>query len=294
MYKLFKFIVFIEINLLCSSLVNGMNVNKLFNDHRIWAGKIAAPNQFPHQVSLLILSNGFHHACGGSIIGPSKILCAAHCVTNDRGRVKPPRIYRIVAGLLVQDEFASTDMLKLKEIIAHPRYSPYTLDYDISIIMIEKKFNFDPLLQPNILPIPLENSTKINKELPCFISGWGKTESGNIANALLYAEVYIWDFNDCNEIYLSQAGLLITKRMICIRGKTVETATRGDSGGPLICNGFLLGVASFGIPFDHTIPSGYAYVPSVYKWILKSSAITLKFLHIFQITIFIVWYKILN
>jgi len=44
---------------------------------RIVGGSVAARNQFPYQVALIINNSGF---CGGSIISNTWVLTAAHCV----------------------------------------------------------------------------------------------------------------------------------------------------------------------------------------------------------------------
>ena len=44
---------------------------------KIIGGQNAYDGQFPHQVTLK-RSSGSHY-CGGSIIAPDKVMCAAHC-----------------------------------------------------------------------------------------------------------------------------------------------------------------------------------------------------------------------
>nr|CAD7268460.1 unnamed protein product [Timema shepardi] len=46
-------------------------------DLRIIGGELASDNQFPYQVSLSISG---YHVCGGSILTPTIVLTAAHCV----------------------------------------------------------------------------------------------------------------------------------------------------------------------------------------------------------------------
>lgn len=55
---------------------------------RIVGGTLATHGEFPGSVSLQT-RQGFHF-CGGTLIDESHVLTAAHCVTDERGRVKVP------------------------------------------------------------------------------------------------------------------------------------------------------------------------------------------------------------
>lgn len=80
----------------------------------IVGGQPAGLGEFPWQVSLNV--NG-QHICGGSIIAPTKILTAAHCV---KGIVSPPYSnFRIATGNLraTQGQKHSVSSVRI-----HPNY----------------------------------------------------------------------------------------------------------------------------------------------------------------------------
>lgn len=274
MYKFCKFFFFIKILLCATSAAVDTIVP------RIAGGKPAASNQFPHQISLQTIENGYRHICGGSIITPGAVLTAAHCVTT-KGTKMPvaKRTFRVFAGTISLSKSRSTVVKRtLKQIIIHPNYLDIKHDFDFAILIVNGQYSF---ATASIQPIALENSTTIDKDVPCLVSGWGRNGSGHLPTILHYAEVNVWDLNKCKKSY----EIPLTERMICALGNKLEGSRKGDSGGPLTCNGFLVGVVSFGVPKNESIPAVYSFVPSVFEWIKTNGtskqmciSLTLKYL----------------
>lgn len=59
---------------------------------RVINGQNASPHAWPWQISLRRKGG---HICGGTIIGPSWIVTASHCVD----RIQDPKVYTVVAGI---------------------------------------------------------------------------------------------------------------------------------------------------------------------------------------------------
>lgn len=95
-------------------------VRKLFperNAGRITGGQNAVSNQFPYQVSFQWgLLGIFQHVCGGSIISPTYVLTAGHCITElpDLGSL------RVVAGILNVNNV--NEVRNVASYLVHPSY----------------------------------------------------------------------------------------------------------------------------------------------------------------------------
>lgn len=124
----------------------------------------------------------------------------------------------------------------------------------------------------------------------CLVAGWGQTEKKKPSDVLMSANVTVVDRKKCSQLYKSKA--VITKEMLCAGSEKVDTckvrrpvtpasavlvsthvrffSLQGDSGGPILCKGALVGVTSFGLKCA-TAPGVYAYITKKHlSWIKKN------------------------
>ncbi|CAG7820462.1 unnamed protein product [Allacma fusca] len=199
----------------------------------IIGGVYAKRTEFPHQVSIQIYNrSGWQHVCGGSIISEDAVLTAAHCLL---GREKYR--FRIIAGEwdLTKDDGTEQTSLVRKTFL-HPSYNPRTRDYDYAGLKLAKPLKYNKYVR-NISLAPA-NAPLVN----CSTSGWGVRESGETSPILQKVDIPLVEHTICAEKY--QHINKITDRMVCA-GAAGKGACFGDDGGPLQCNGFLLGISSW-------------------------------------------------
>lgn len=172
---------------------------------KIVGGNIIGIEDAPHQISLQIKGNpSSFHTCGGSIIAPNLILTAAHCTDGSSANR-----FQIRAG---SAKYSSGGVeVNVEKIFQHEKFDYYTIDYDFSILKLEKNLEFSD----KIKPVKLADLYKdVADGTNLTVSGWGNTQSSQESREILRA-AFVPKFNQakCNEAYKSYGG--ITDRMIC-------------------------------------------------------------------------------
>ncbi|XP_055385770.1 serine protease SP24D-like [Condylostylus longicornis] len=225
---------------------------------RIVGGSHAPESAFPYQISLQ--RNGYH-TCGGSILNAKWILTAAHCVTDAEGRPpNPAHEFNVQAGSTVLRRGGVNR--RVKRIIVHQQYGNFLND----LALLELT---EPLpLGNGIKPIQLETADTA-PNVPVVISGWGKEGNNkDISQTLKYNWVRSISQAECGRL----AGLN-RPEVICFVSPVQNGACMGDSGGPAVHNGKLVGVASFVLEgCGSQNPDAYVKVSHFINWIRAYSS----------------------
>ena len=231
---------------------------------------------YPWQVALTSSASGSGF-CGGSIIGDSWVLTAAHCVNG----TSPSSLF--IRGGSSSSFASGGDSYSVSQIIVHPSYSGNS--YDFALVEISGEFVYNS----NVQKIDLIDEGEIAAGVQAggvmaTITGWGTTSSGgSLASVLQMVEAPIVEndvacgsSNDSNGNSGQYPCSSLDASMICagdlINGG--EDACQGDSGGPLTVRSadntrwLLIGATSWGYGCaDVLYPGVWSKVSYVLDWI---------------------------
>jgi trypsin len=230
----------------------------------IIGGKAANFADWPYATA--IYRKGRFH-CSGSVIAPTKVITAAHCVDGFN-----PANLAVITGRGRPSDRTTGQGFAVVSAVPHPDYHE-TQTHDVGVITLAGTTTSPPV------PLPtLEEAAALG--LPgqyARVAGYGARNpfGFSLAKVLKNAVEQIRSVPRCRRAY---GKLFQPTAMICALGRKIkkygrpfihETACTGDSGGPLVAdtpNGArLIGTVSFGGSF-----CGLGASPTVYSRVSDS------------------------
>ena len=207
------------------------------NRPRIVGGTPATASDNPFQVGLLMKtekSNFKAQFCGGTLIGPSVVVTAAHCsdfVTKEA--------VQVLLGTLKLD--GSGTRHDVTSIAIHQSWDPNTFDNDVAVWKLAtpaKVGTFATL-----------TTAEAAAGVQLLATGWGLlTQGGKQPIDLMKVQVPVVELSNCNDANSYNGA--ITTQMFCAGVEAGGKDTcQGDSGGPLTGgagNAVLTGITSWG------------------------------------------------
>lgn len=242
---------------------------------KITGGTDASISEFPWQVYLT--SGNFR--CGGSIIGDTWVLTAAHCALDASGTpISPSRVFVKVGA---NNAFNTSEgvVYSADRVIPHERYNDQTLENDIALIRLSSRIT-SPNARPIAIVTPADVSAGVlNPGVMTWVTGWGITSVNPKVYPTRLQKVQlpiitraqastVWSKIPSTDI---MAGYLNGNKDAC----------SGDSGGPMVVSIYgeyrLAGIVSWGSSECNTY-GAYTNVSLFRSWISTNSGINPLFL----------------
>jgi len=215
------------------------------------------------------------YQCGGSLINPSVVLTAAHCVHG-----KNPSALKVRAGewdtQTKNELFPHTDH-DVQDLVVHREYYKGGLHNDVALLFLKSPVKFEQHISTVCLP-PQDANFDHSR---CFASGWGKDvfgKEGKYQVILKKIELPVVPWAPCQES-LRQTRLgkrfNLHNSFICAGGEPGKDTCKGDGGSPLVCpvnhkpgHYYQAGIVAWGIGCGETgTPGVYVNVAKFRHWI---------------------------
>ncbi|MFJ8229967.1 S1 family peptidase [Streptomyces sp. NPDC094448] len=193
-----------------------------------------------HPYAMRIVSQDGAHVCGGTLVAPTKVLTAAHCVAGPTARE-----FQVIGG---RTEIQSTKgtVRAISSIKLHAKYTQGTFAYDAAVLTLAGAMPYAtlPVAGPNESALYAHGKT-------AKAVGWGLTARDTNGTRLKSAVLTLGPLAKCEPF--TEPGDSGTLKVCGLPGAgTTDSICRGDSGGPLIAGGRVIGVVSTGNKYCDT------------------------------------------
>ncbi|KOB69586.1 Co-chaperone protein HscB, mitochondrial [Operophtera brumata] len=206
----------------------------------------AIRNRYPIIAQLLLDAWGnqqFAQHCAGVILTARHVISTAHCF-----HYALPKYWKIRVGSTFRTRGGVIH--NVKTIVHHPDFDNTYYTNDIAVLVVANRINLNANVRQGTL---IKQGVEVKPNSLSMLVGWGvrEVDSGQ-PDQLQQTTLLTIDQNVCKERY-NTIGAMITDSMMCA-GKLNAGGPDGcfgDSGGPLIYKGLVVGLVSFGYSCGH-------------------------------------------
>ncbi len=241
----------------------------------IFGGSPAASEEWPWAAFILAADkkgNGF--SCTGTVVAPTLVLTAGHCVEDIlTGRRTPAAQYVVVTASRDVRDVSLRQVSKVVRAAPYPGFNRFKLHGDAGLLQLAT-----PTSAPALTLAGLEDAPLLASGTPTFIAGWGLNDHGSKPRQspiLRRAATYVQRRTYCRNHGRAYYPFFNASLQLCTTtppGFAIGTC-HGDSGGPALAyradgTPVEIGITSLGPgDCDTTLPDVFTRVDLVSAWV---------------------------